>query len=89
MLYVDFGKDVVIRTFTGLKQFKRYTAFKNARAVRDVPVAVMFEAHTIIIESQDGSKVEWHKNRHRGLGVLTAEELEQFVWQKLSSEVIG
>ena len=87
MLYVDFGKDVVIQTFTGLKQFNRYTAFKNARSIREVPATVMVEAHTIIIESQDGSKVAWHKNRHRGLGALTAGELKQFLFQKLASEI--
>ena len=88
MLYVDFGKDVVVRTVAGPIRFKRYTAFKNARSLRDVPTIVMHKAQTMIAESLDGSKVWWQKNQCKEVPkTLTAGELKQFLFQKLASEI--
>lgn len=87
MLYVDFGKDVVIATMGGARRFKRYTAFSHMN--RMISPSVMYKAQTMITELSDGSKLVWAKNRNGCENMeLTEEELKQFMFQKLSTEYV-
>lgn len=88
MLYVDFGKDVVIATMGGARRFKRYTAFSHRNGM--ISPSVMYKAQTMITESLDGDKLIWAKNRDgRNNNLeLTEEEIKQFMFQKLSTEYV-
>lgn len=84
MLYFDFGDDIVIQTYSGIRKFKRYSSFSNSK---NVPTLVLFKAHTIIAETMDGKRIWWHKNRDKHTATpLTEEELKQFMFQKLATE---
>jgi hypothetical protein len=85
MIYCDFGQDVVVSVLNAntvvARKLKRYTAF-----TRYLPTQALYKAHSIVAE-RDG-RIYWEKNRYGNEGKdLTAEELEQFMWQKLSSEM--
>lgn len=86
MIYCDFGEDIThIRTVQGVMKLKRYAAFTSTRVM---PSQALFRAKSVICE--ENGKVYWYKNREirEEDKMLTAEELKQFMWQKLSTEVV-
>lgn len=86
MIYCDFGEPKTnIHTMWGAMLLPRYAAFTGSNMI---PSQALFKARLAICEA-DG-KVYWYKNGENSkLGEdLTNEELKQFLFQKLSSEVI-
>lgn len=86
MIYCDLGEPRnLIRTMWGAMILPRYASFTGTNMM---PSQVLFKSHRIICE--DGNQVYWIKNREAGKmdSPLTEEELKQFMWQKLSTELI-
>lgn len=84
MFYFDFDQDVVVRVAFSNKKLKRYSAFSHMDLA---PLQARFKARSVVLEHEDGT-CTWVKNRYHTTEQLTEEELKQFLFQKLASEIV-